>query len=209
MPTTEQLLTRVHERLRHCGKCPNVLGPAVHGPALSSPILLVGQAPGAHEGRLGRPFAYTAGKTLFKWLGGATGADEEELRRLIYFAAVARCFPGKNLKGAGDRPPSPVEVSNCREFLVDEVRALRPRLVLAVGRSAITEVLGPARFPKTATLSDVVGETFRVTFHGEEVDVIPLPHPSGVSRWPVTEPGRTKLARALELFGEEFRRLWS
>lgn len=154
---------------------------------------------------MGRPFAYTAGKTLFKWLGRATGADEDELRRLIYFAAVARCFPGKNANGAGDRPPAATEIANCREFLVDEVAALQPRLVLAIGRSAIAEILGPRVFGRAATLESVVGQKIRATFHGRVVDVIPLPHPSGVSRWPITEPGRSLLERALQIFGEEFK----
>lgn len=196
-------LSRIHGRLRDCRRCPGVCGEPVHGPVLSTPIMLVGQAPGAHESALGKPFAYTAGKTLFKWLGTATGLDETELRGLIYFSAVARCFPGKAAKG--DRAPSALEIANCRPFLRGEVLALRPRLILAVGRLAIEEVLGPALFPKGAPLAEVVGRTFRTRFHDVDLEVIPLPHPSGVSRWPQTEPGKTKLRLGLELFRRRFR----
>ena len=91
------------------------------------------------------------GKTLVKWLLQATGLEENEIRDQVYFSAVARCFPGKALKGAGDRPPSPEEIENCREFLIDEVRALKPELVLAIGKVAILEVLG-RDLPKNWTL---------------------------------------------------------
>ncbi|MEO5969899.1 MAG: uracil-DNA glycosylase family protein [Bdellovibrionia bacterium] len=47
--------------------CPKMVGPPVHGAVIATPIFLIGQAPGPREGKLGRPFAYTAGKTLFRW----------------------------------------------------------------------------------------------------------------------------------------------
>jgi uracil-DNA glycosylase len=168
--------------------------------------MLIGQAPGPHEESRGRPFSHTAGRTLFQWLGRATGADEATLRELIYFAAVLRCYPGKNPRGKGDRPPGPVEIANCREFLSDEIHILRPRLILAVGRTALTEVLGP-RFTARTKLEDVVGQRLTATFHGHATAVIPLPHPSGLSRWPRVEPGLTKLNQALALIAAEFRAL--
>jgi len=170
---------------------PRGFGPPVHGAAVASRILLVGQAPGPHEARFGRPFAWTAGKTLFRWLGEATGADEERIRARVYIAAVVRCFPGK-APGGGDRVPTPAEVARWRGFLAQEVAILRPRLVLPVGRLAIAEVLG-----REAPLAEVVGGALRQGYHGVETDVIPLPHPSGASTWFKVEPGRTLLARAL------------
>ncbi|EMO25837.1 uracil-DNA glycosylase domain protein [Leptospira interrogans serovar Bataviae str. HAI135] len=52
------------ERLLSCRKCSNMQGNPVHGCVPSSKIISLGQAPGIHEERFGRPFAYTAGKTL-------------------------------------------------------------------------------------------------------------------------------------------------
>jgi uracil-DNA glycosylase len=184
--------------MRSCRRCPNVCGRAVHGPALETKIMIVGQAPGIHEEGRGRPFAHTAGKTLFKWLGEATGADEESLREMIYFSAVARCFPGKHASGKGDRPPSRDEIENCREHLAAEVALLEPELILAIGKLAIAEVLG-----RDGALEEFVGRKFKTRFHGREVQVIPLPHPSGVSRWPHTEPGKSKLKSALRLLKKE------
>ena len=175
---------------------PRGFGPPVHGAPVPSRILLVGQAPGPHEARIGRPFAWTAGKTLFRWLGEATGADEARLRERIYIAAVVRCFPGK-ARGGGDRVPTPAEVARWRGFLEREVELLRPTLVLPVGRLAISEVLG-----REAPLAEVVGTALRLGYHGVEADVIPLPHPSGASTWFKMEPGKTLLARALRLVAE-------
>ncbi len=170
---------------------PRGFGPPVHGPAVPSRIFLLGQAPGPHEARLGRPFAWTAGRTLFKWLERATGADEATVRARVYIAAVVRCFPGKTSSG-GDRVPTPDECDLWRGFVEREVEILRPRLVLPVGRLAIQEVLGH-REPIAA----VVGRAVRARFHAVDVDVIPLPHPSGASTWFKTEPGRTLLEEAL------------
>jgi uracil-DNA glycosylase len=172
---------------------PRGFGPPVHGPAVPSRIFLLGQAPGPHEARLGRPFAWTAGKTLFRWLERATGADEQTVRARVYIAAVVRCFPGKT-RGGGDRVPTGDECELWRGFVAREVGILRPRLVLPVGRLAIQEVLG-----HTEPIAAVVGRALRASFHGVDVDVIPLPHPSGASTWFKMEPGRTLLEQALRL----------
>ncbi len=174
---------------------PRGFGPPVHGPPVASRIFLIGQAPGPHEARFGRPFAWTAGKTLFRWLERATGADEETVRARVYISAVVRCFPGKT-KAGGDRVPTPDECALWRGFVAREVEILAPRLVIPVGRLAIQEVLG-----HTEPIAAVVGRTLRTQFHGVNVDVIPLPHPSGASTWFKMEPGRTLLEEALALLG--------
>ena len=178
-----------------CTACPGVVGPSVHGPPVLARIVLVGQAPGVHEAGLGRPFAWTAGRTLFRWFENALGIDEHTFRKHVYFTAVARCFPGK-AKGGGDRRPDRDEILACRPFLAREVAILRPSLILAVGALAIGEVLG-ARVAGL-TLDRIVGTMHRVRWHGVLADVIPLPHPSGASPWPKLEPGKTLLAAALQ-----------
>lgn len=174
-----------------CTRCPGVVGPAVIGPPVVSAIYAIGQAPGPHEARKGRPFAHTAGKRMFDWFA-TIGVDEASYRERVYMAAVARCFPGPG-RGKGDRLPSREEIERCRPFVVREIELLRPELVIAIGRLAIAEVLG-APFAK---LEDVVGGVHRASFHGLEVGVVPLPHPSGLSAWPKIEPGKTLLTRAL------------
>lgn len=186
-------LIALHEQLRGCAACPSMIGPVVHGPPIVSPVLLLGQAPGPREGAIGRPFAWTAGKTLFRWFEAAAGVDEAAFRATIYMTAVARCFPGK-APGGGDRKPSPDEIARCQRFVACECEILRPRLIVPVGGVAIEQVLG-----HKGPLAEVVGVLQRVHFLGVTADAICLPHPSGASTWHRTEPGKTLLARALDL----------
>jgi uracil-DNA glycosylase len=179
-------------RLQACTRCPHMHRPVVVGRPVAGRILLVGQAPGDKEPKLGRPFAWTAGKTLFKWFHGALGWTEEETRDRIYFAAVCRCFPGKKETG-GDRVPDEEEIANCSRWLAAEVALLQPRLVLPVGKLAITQFLSPA------PLNDIIGKKLAITYRGHAMDCIPLPHPSGASPWHRMEPGKTLLHRALGL----------
>lgn len=192
----QRRLLTLHRELDVCKVCPKMIGPVVHGGPVLSPVFLLGQAPGPREGSFGRPFAWTAGRTLFKWFEEALGETEERVRERVYFAAVARCFPGK-AKGGGDRRPDPTEIAACSKFVAGEVAILRPRLVLPVGGLAIGQVLGAER-----KLAEVVGTMHSLTFHGVSCDVIPLPHPSGASTWHRTEPGKTLLGRALALVAE-------
>jgi len=183
---------RAHRaRLLGCTLCPDMIGPVVSGQPVVSPVLLIGQAPGAREGPAGKPFAWTAGKTLFKWFA-SIGLDEAAFRERVYMAAVCRCFPGKNPKG-GDRVPSPQEVENCARWLDAELRLLRPRLLIPVGKLAI------GRFFPLARLDAVIGRAQRVRHGDHAADLIALPHPSGASTWHRMEPGKTLLAQALAL----------
>ncbi len=99
-------LRALHLELDACRECPGVIGPVVHGPPVASRIFLVGQAPGPREARFGRPFAWTAGKTLFGWFESVLAVDEGTFRRTVYMAAVLRCFPGK-AKGGEIAVPLP------------------------------------------------------------------------------------------------------
>jgi uracil-DNA glycosylase len=169
--------------------------PVVAGEPVLSPVLLIGQAPGPHEGALGRPFAWTAGKTMFGWFDGI-GLPEDKFRKRVYMAAVCRCFPGK-ASGGGDRVPSTEEIANCSKHLVREVSLLKPRLVIPVGKLAIGQLA-----PEVKQLTEIVGVTRRSTYDGWPFDMIALPHPSGASTWHRTEPGKTLLVRALSLIAQ-------
>ncbi len=175
--------------LRGCARCPNMIGPVVTPPPIVSSIYLIGQAPGPREGSIGRPFAWTAGKTLFSWFA-RLGVDEDAFRRNVYIAAVCRCFPGKTAQG-GDRVPLRAEIDACSDWMRREIELLRPRLIIPVGRLAIARVLpvGP--------LEQIIGRQYRVEIFGHACDAIPLPHPSGASPWHKLSPGKELLGRAL------------
>ncbi|MBK6532091.1 MAG: hypothetical protein IPF99_21565 [Deltaproteobacteria bacterium] len=105
MDHRRHLIDAVHRELAACRACPAMIGPVVHGPAVMSRVLLVGQGARPREGGFGRPFAWTAGKTLFGWFESAHGVDEATFRDRVYIAAVARCFPGK--AALPRSPPTP------------------------------------------------------------------------------------------------------
>jgi uracil-DNA glycosylase len=168
-----------------------MIGPVVSGRPVYSPVLLIGQAPGDKEGGFGKPFAWTAGKTMFKWFD-RIGLDEETFRSRVYMAAVCRCFPGKN-PTSGDRVPTKEEIEHCSGWLKAEIDLLKPELILPVGKLAISQLMPVNK------LNEVIGKCHPVTFHGHKTEAIPLPHPSGASTWHRMQPGLSLLESALGL----------
>jgi uracil-DNA glycosylase len=193
MVARSRIQTRLDDHvggLLRCRRCPRMQSTPVSGGAVVSDVILVGQAPGPREPVLQRPFAHTAGKTLFRWFEESCGINEATVRSKIYFAAVCRCFPGKNSSG-GDRVPAPDEIRNCSSWMDEEIQILKPRLAIPVGRLAI------AQFVECRKLEEVIGRKFRVERAGLRFDLIPLPHPSGASPWHKIPPGKELLETAL------------
>ncbi|MCC6933511.1 MAG: uracil-DNA glycosylase [Deltaproteobacteria bacterium] len=168
-----------------------MISPVVTGRPVVSPVMLIGQAPGPKEGFFGQPFAWTAGKTMFKWFS-SIGIEEEDFRNRAFMAAVCRCFPGKNPKG-GDRVPDDKEIANCSRWLNEEIDLLKPKLIITVGKLAICQFL------EVSTLDKIIGRKLEIKRGNLDIDLIPLPHPSGASTWHRMEPGQTLLKKALNL----------
>ena len=160
--------------------------------------MLVGQAPGKVESEGGRPFSGRAGRTLFRWLHQA-GLDEATARETIYIAAVTRCYPGAHPSGRGDRVPTRLEQSSCRDWLDDELRIIRPKVLIPVGRLAIE------RFLPKLPLSELIGTRHTVHHVGGRSTVIPLPHPSGASSWIHEGDNKILADRAIALIADELR----
>jgi uracil-DNA glycosylase len=169
-----------------------MIQPVITGTPVISSIMMIGQAPGIHEAKVKRPFGWTAGKKLFQWYE-SIGVDEDVFREQVYIAAVCRCFPGKNPKGSGDRVPDKQEIATCKHWLEKEYEMLQPKLIIPIGKLAISQFLTVKK------LSDVVGKQFVIDNAHLQADCIPLPHPSGLSTWYNTEPGKTLLVDALGL----------
>ena len=191
MPVSKKVILEHQSELSQCTRCPDMIGPVITGEPTTSRVIQVGQAPGIHEGRVGKPFGWTAGKTLFKWYQ-SIGIDENTFRKNVYMAAVCRCFPGKNPKG-GDRVPSLDEIDLCRPWFETELGLLKPKLIIPVGKLAIQQFL---EFNK---LTEVIGQQFKIQTPAGKTDCIPLPHPSGASTWHRMEPGKSLLQDALHL----------
>jgi uracil-DNA glycosylase len=154
---------------------------------------LLGQAPGVVEGEERRPWRGRAGQTLRRWLG----LDEDAFYATFYCASVTRCYPGRVSADSGDRTPTAPEQELCSFWREWELRLLRPRLIVPVGGLAIRRLLG------LSSLDASVGQTFD---HGEAV-AVPLPHPSGVSRWMNDAENQQRVERAVELIRAELEAL--
>jgi uracil-DNA glycosylase family 4 len=157
-------------------------------------LMLIGQAPGIVELGPRKPFAGRAGKELERWMQRAGFTNDDHFRSLTYITSVTKCFPGKARSGGGDRRPSSVEVAQCRPWLAGQLELVRPRLILLVGTLAIEQFL---EYLPGKSLDILVGRVFES--RGGAPLLVPLPHPSGASRWLNDHGNRAKLEQALEL----------
>jgi len=156
-------------------------------------IVLIGQAPGIVENENGTPFGGRAGRVLFRWLD-SIGIEERPFRDWVYMAAMTRCFPGRMPGGSGDRKPSRPEIELCRPWLEEVLEVLTPRALILVGQLAIERYLRGRR------LDDLIGKRFE----SDGRILVPLPHPSGASRWLNDAAHRELLGQGLA----QVRQLW-
>lgn len=160
--------------------------------------MIIGQAPGVTEVEAGRPFNAGSGTRLFQWLAQA-GYEETNFREEEYMTSVTKCFPGKAKSGSGDRVPSREEQDLCRAFLDAEIKLIDPKLIIPVGRLAINLF-----FPAKLTLREVIGSQRREG----EAWIVPLPHPSGASRWHQSQKNRALIDQALGLIAQHRKRIY-
>lgn len=191
-------LQTLQEAQRRCTRCVDAGHLAASKPVFSGDagqrILLVGQAPGPVENDCTRPFAGRAGRQLMRWFERGGFAGEADVRRRVYMTSMTTCFPGRTPDGRGDRRPSSREVALCSGWLEAVLGLLAPRLVMPIGSLAL------ARFLPGHRLDDAVGRLFDASGAAVEAPgevpavlplLLPLPHPSGQSRW-LNAPARVR-----------------
>jgi uracil-DNA glycosylase len=130
------------------------------------------------------------------WMERAGLASEDQVRRRVYMTSITKCFPGKGT-GGGDRRPSRAEVDLCRLHLDRQLALIKPHLLILIGG------LAHERFLPGRPLDRLVGRVFNLA--GDAVStstlarplLVPLPHPSGASRWLNAPQNRVLLDRAL------------
>jgi uracil-DNA glycosylase family 4 len=163
-------------------------------------IMFVGEAPGADEDRQGEPFVGRAGARLNVWLG-ALGLARTD----VYIANVLKCRP------PGNRDPKPDEVDRCSPFLQAQIRAIAPRVIIALGRHA--GMLLSRREDLTLKAMRSASLCYDVELGAGETRRIPIVvtyHPAYVLRQEGTEGGveaterlvMADLRRAIELTRE-------
>ena len=188
-------LSRLHRDILACTRCVDAGYLPRAAPVLSgfadNRIMLIGQAPGLREETRRLPFQGRSGKTLMRWLRRGGFASETDVRRRVYLTSVTKCFPGKGT-GGGDRRPSRREVDLCRSHLDRQLALIRPQVILLVGG------LAHDRFLPGRPLDQLVGRVFDLdgrALRGTPTTrplLVPLPHPSGASRW-LNDPANVKL----------------
>jgi len=128
MDTIIDELKKLEEEIKRCRKCPlyKTRTNAVPGEGSTNPkIFFIGEAPGAQEDATGRPFVGAAGKLLTTLLN-EIGLSREE----VYITNVIKCRP------PGNRDPAKEEVEACRPYLEKQLKLMRPKAIVALGRHA-------------------------------------------------------------------------
>ncbi len=180
------LLEGVRRRVLRCTRCPlhQTRTNYVFGAGNpESKIMLVGEAPGRDEDILGKPFVGRAGAVLTEALA-SIGLERE---RDVYIANTLKCRPPRN------RDPRPEELAACTPYLEAQIRIIRPRVLVALGRFAAAFLLG------------MPTERFSIRAHRGRL----LESRYGIPLWVMYHPAATfRNAEARRLFFEDFRTFW-
>lgn len=143
-------------------------------------IMLIGEAPGADEDKIGLPFVGRAGKFLTSMLEDAGFNREKDL----YITNIVKCRPPNN------RKPKGVEVEACAPYLAAQIEAVRPKVIVLVGSSALE-----AFIREKTTITNARGKIFE---YGDGIKLVPIFHPSYLLRNHSKEPDKP---RALTILG--------
>ncbi|MBL6750131.1 MAG: uracil-DNA glycosylase [Nevskia sp.] len=138
----------------------------------AAPLMVIGEGPGADEDAQGEPFVGRAGKLLDEMLR-AIGRSRraQEPAQSVFIANVVKCRP------PGNRDPEPDEVQACRPYLDQQIRLVRPHLIVALGRVAAQRLLAT-----DAPLSKLRGPLYE--YGPEHTPVLVTYHPAYLLRSP-------------------------
>jgi DNA polymerase len=165
-PCGEEVLVPIRQRAIGCQACPLwqyrtkvVFGV---GKAENPPICFVGEGPGFNEDQAGEPFVGTAGKLLTRMIEamGFSRAD-------IYIVNIVCCRPPNN------RKPLPEEIAACKDILLGQIRAIRPKTLVALGGTAVEGLIG-----KEVQITKIRGKWLEF----EGVPLMPTLHPAALLR---------------------------
>jgi len=203
----DALLEAYQQRMATCTRCVAAgylveANPVFHGYA-SQRVMIIGQAPGSRAHLTGIPWSGRSGEILRGWLE-QSGFPAEKWRETWYLTSLTKCFPGKATQGKGDRAPSRAEIALCNDHLEMELALVRPEIIVTLGKMAASRIIPGAN---RRALADLVGTVTEVELPHGRTTVVPLPHPSGVSRWLNDPANRARVDEGLALLAEARERL--
>jgi len=159
-------LTELYKEIAICQRCELSQGrtKAVPGEGPeNAEIVFIGEAPGFHEDRQGRPFVGAAGKFLEELLA-SIGLTRED----VYICNVIKCRPPSN------RDPQPDEMAACKPFLDKQIELVRPKLIVTLGRFSM------ARYFPNTKITRIHGQPKRI---GNRI-YYPMFHPAAALHQP-------------------------
>jgi len=163
------LMEQVEAEVKDCRKCGlwKRRKNAVPGEGkLDATVMFVGEAPGYWEDEKGRPFVGAAGKLLDEALS-KIGISRSE----VYITNVVKCRPPEN------RDPLPSEIETCTPYLDRQIKIVKPKSIVTLGRHAASYILPKAGF-ETEGIAKIHGKIYEAILLGSEVFVIPMYHPA-------------------------------
>ena len=183
----EQLKTE-YSSCEICSLCPKDSGinGVVKSSGPASSLAIIGEAPGAEEDSAGEPFVGRAGKMLDKLLEGA-----KIKRQQAFITNAVKCRPTQN-QGRKNRTPTIEECESCRPWLYKELRLVKPKVIVTLGKVSTESVL---TLPKNFTLGDYVNKPHEAKIGDGEYTVVPCWHPSYLM-----QHGRKKFDEAVDCF---------
>ncbi|RLF09575.1 MAG: uracil-DNA glycosylase [Thermoprotei archaeon] len=165
-------IARQVEACRKCGLWKSRTRPVVGEGSLDPKIMFIGEAPGRNEDLQGRPFIGAAGKLLTELLRGI-GLTRDD----VYITNVLKCRP------PGNRDPLPEEVEACTPYLDEQVKLLRPRIIVTLGRFSTFYAFSRAGLTFTSMVK-VRGKIFKSQLLGLRVSLMPTYHPAAALYYP-------------------------
>ena len=162
-----QLVAEV-QRCRRCSLWKTRTNVVVGEGSLNAEVMFVGEAPGLHEDRQGRPFVGAAGKLLTELIETILGLQRAD----VYIANVLKCRP------PGNRDPRPEEIRACTPFLDRQIQIIQPRIIVTLGRFSSIYLLEKAGV-KVSSISRVRGKLFtNLKLLGLTLSILPTYHPA-------------------------------
>jgi len=166
---TSSELKIIEEEIKQCRKCrlweTRINAVPGEGPE-NAEVMFIGEAPGANEDRQGRPFVGAAGQLLTELLQKA-GLSRDE----VYITNVVKCRP------PGNRDPRPDEIAACSPYLDAQIRVIKPKIIVTLGRHSTKYLLGKGGI-NVSGITRVRGKTFKIEIGGIPVTVVPTYHPA-------------------------------
>lgn len=136
-------MAALRERVLPCVKCPKLVAArtqVVFGVGdIHSPLMFVGEAPGADEDAQGEPFVGKAGQLLTKIIE-TMGLS----RSTVYIGNILKCRPDVPPGESGNRKPTLEEMATCKPYIIEQIEIIRPRVIVALGGTAVEGLLGVA-----------------------------------------------------------------